>query len=281
MLLDRLSAGLKAFMHPARPVVRRHGPQPVYLAVDRMLAQKNVLVTGGARNIGRAIALEMAAHGARVHCTDVDPQGCEKLEDELSRVDANSRVFRSDISKESEIDSLCRSLADAGVHIDVLVNNVGIGGNDWHQVMNTNVIGPMHLTRTIARDMKERRQPGSILFVTSIHQESVHRWSAAYSASKGALGMLIRELALDLARDRIRVNGIAPGFVSEDADGFTVPHGFTPLDGSSVHPSYVGRAAVYLSAEYFSRHTTGTVVTIDGGLSLFNYVCAIEAGLKP
>lgn len=100
---------------------------------------------------------------------------------------------------------------------------------------------------------------------------SIHQWvpngDPAYSASKAALGTVIRELALELAPHGIRVNGIAPGYVNEDEEGRPVPHPDTPLGGVSVAPRYIGRAAVYLCADHFSRHTTGTVIKVDGGLS--------------
>jgi NAD(P)-dependent dehydrogenase (short-subunit alcohol dehydrogenase family) len=279
-LKQRLGAGVKAFMHPSRPVVRPFAAQPERLVTDKLLAGTSALITGAARNIGRGIALEMAAHGADVYCTDIDAEGCSLLAAELAQLAIKSRVFLSDIGKSSDADSLCVALRNEGIEINALVNNVGIAASDMQQVLQTNVIGPAYLTEAISKRMIERGLPGSILFVSSIHQQTVHRWSAAYSASKGALGMLIKELALDLARHQIRVNGIAPGAVEEDQHGGTVPSPFTPLRGSSISPAYIGRAAVYLTAEYFSRHTTGSVVTIDGGLSLFNYMSAIEAGLK-
>jgi NAD(P)-dependent dehydrogenase (short-subunit alcohol dehydrogenase family) len=93
-----------------------------------------------------------------------------------------------------------------------------------------------------------------------------------YSASKAALGMIIKELAIELAPHNIRVNGIAPGNIKEDEKGNTIPHRYTPLYGSSINPCYIGRAAVYLSSDYYSRYTTGTVIKIDGGLSLYNHL---------
>ncbi len=84
--------------------------------------------------------------------------------------------------------------------------------------------------------------------------------------------MIINELALELAPHNIRVNGIAPGAVGEDEEGEPLPHNDTPLHGTKVGPQYVGRAAAYLASDYFSRHTTGTVLKIDGGLSLHHYM---------
>ena len=84
--------------------------------------------------------------------------------------------------------------------------------------------------------------------------------------------MVIKELAIDLAPHHIRVNGIAPGSVIEDENGNPMTDKDTPLYQTTINPCYVGRTAVYLAAEYFSRFTTGTVVTIDGGRSIRSYL---------
>ena len=118
--------------------------------------------------------------------------------------------------------------------------------------------------------MIQRETKGSILFITSIHQWAVARWPA-YSSSKAALGMAIKELALDLAPHGIRVNGIAPGWVETDEYGELVHDPYTPLYHKTIDPCYIGRGAVFLASEYFSQHTTGSVLKIDGGLSLFNH----------
>ena len=122
---------------------------------------------------------------------------------------------------------------------------------------------------------------GSIVFLTSIHQESVFTRTRAYGPTKAAIGMLIKQLAIELAPHRIRVNGIAPGDVREDEAGNVVPYGYTPLEGTSIPFPFIARGVVYLASDYYSRYTTGAVLTIDAGLSLFNYQCAHDAGLFP
>jgi NAD(P)-dependent dehydrogenase (short-subunit alcohol dehydrogenase family) len=116
---------------------------------------------------------------------------------------------------------------------------------------------------------------GSITFISSIHQWVVMR-DAAYSSSKAALGMLIKELAISLAPHKIRVNGIAPGYVAENEQGESISDRYAPLYKSSIGPCYIGRAAVYLASEYFSKFTTGTVLKIDAGLSLYNHMVDIQ-----
>jgi NAD(P)-dependent dehydrogenase (short-subunit alcohol dehydrogenase family) len=83
--------------------------------------------------------------------------------------------------------------------------------------------------------------------------------------------MIIQELAVDLAPSKIRVNGIAPGWVAQDEEGKAKYHLYTPLHHTSIDPCYIGRAAVFLASEYFSKFTTGSVLKIDAGLSSYSY----------
>jgi NAD(P)-dependent dehydrogenase (short-subunit alcohol dehydrogenase family) len=246
-----------------------------------LLSGKNVLITGAGRNIGRSIALEMAQQGANIFFTDIDYERCEKLKKELSDYPIASKEFISDISKHEDINTLYNSILEAQIKIDILVNNAGIqtdiksgkknDSKKLQKLFETNLFGPIHLTKLISQMMIENNISGSILFITSLHQWMVSL-DEFYSASKAALGMIIKELAIELAPHNIRVNGIAPGNIKEDEKGNTIPHRYTPLYGSSINPCYIGRAAVYLSSDYYSRYTTGTVIKIDGGLSLYNHL---------
>jgi NAD(P)-dependent dehydrogenase (short-subunit alcohol dehydrogenase family) len=249
------------------------------MVVDKLLAGQRALVTGAGRNIGRSIARELAAHGADVYCTELDGASAERLAAELRAFPVASRVFQADVTVTADTDRVLSSLRDAGVTIDHLVNNVGIVGDDFAAAFATNVTGPMYLTDRIAAAMRDSGKPGSIIFLSSIHEATVFLRNRAYAPTKAAIAMLVKQLAVQLAADRIRVNAIAPGDVREDQQGNVERYGYTPLEGTSLRPQYIARAAVYLSSDYFSRYTTGSTVTIDGGLSLFNYQCAYEAGL--
>lgn len=256
-------------------------PEPQRVVVDRLVDGRNVLVTGAGRNVGRSIALEMKAHGANVFCTDVDSARAERFHEELASMPGRSKVVRSDVSRPHDNEAVVSSLRADGVSLDVLVNNVGIVSDDFGASFDTNVTGPMHLTRLVTRQMIDEKRAGNVIFLTSIHQDSVFTRNRAYSATKAALAMIVKDLAVELAPHHIRVNAIAPGDIRTDDDGRVVPYGYTPLERTSIAPQYIGRAAVYLASDYFSRYTTGTVLKIDAGLSLFNYQCAFDAGLYP
>jgi NAD(P)-dependent dehydrogenase (short-subunit alcohol dehydrogenase family) len=208
-----------------------------------------------------------------------------QLEQELNVYPGQSRGFVSDVSQPEDVETLCNLLKESDIKIDVLVNNVGIHPKsksikdmaleEWRQVFETNVFGPMYLTKVIAQQMVNHNIHGSIIFITSTHQWAV-RCLPGYSASKAAVGMIIKELALDLAAHQIRVNGIAPGWVAEDGQGNPLYQALTPLYQTSIDPSYIGRAAFYLASDYFSKCTTGTVVKIDGGLSLHSHMTLMQ-----
>lgn len=248
--------------------------------MDKLLLGKNALITGAGRNIGRGIAVEMAKQGANIFFTDIDEERCIRLENELNGYPVVSRGFPSDISRTEDIDYLLNFLVRDKIRIDILVNNAGIQFNtttirdlnleEWYKVFGTNVFGPIYLTKLISETMIGNHINGSIIFITSIHQWTIRR-CPSYSASKASLGMIIKELALDLAPYKIRVNGIAPGFVKEDRNGKLISTKYTPLYNSAINPCYIGRAAVYLSSDYFSKFTTGSVIKIDAGLSLYNH----------
>ncbi|HBB32703.1 MAG TPA: hypothetical protein DDZ80_09120 [Cyanobacteria bacterium UBA8803] len=288
-LKSRLKAAFKAFINPAtiqklepstpKPAVAPT-PEPAVVMDNQLLAGKNVLITGAGRNIGRSIALEMAKQGANIFFTDIVPERCVSLEQELNAYPVHSQYFISDITNQENTDSLYKSLTEKKIVIDILVNNVGINLGtkslkefkleEWQKTFNINVFGPMYLTHLIAQMMVSHNIQGSILFITSIHQWELGLW-AHYSSSKAALGMIVKELAVELAPQGIRVNAIAPGGVSEDEQGNPFRHKYTLLHNSTINPRYIGRAAVYLASDYFSKFTTGTVIKMDGALSLYHY----------
>lgn len=247
---------------------------------QKLLIGKTALITGGGRNIGRGIALELAQQGAEIVIFELDSKACDELRSEIQSLGVGYQAFAFDITDNDAVEAALRKLHGQGRKIDLLVNNVGIqpkkiGSRSlkktkFREVFETNVMAPMALTYSIVNKMIQDKNPGSILFITSIHQSIISRW-VSYSSSKAALEMAIKELAIDLAPHNIRVNGIAPGWVAEDKEGQPKPHSYTPLRQSSINPRYIGRAAVYLTADYFSRFTTGTVLTIDAGLSLYSY----------
>ncbi|HEY9302210.1 MAG TPA: SDR family oxidoreductase [Phormidium sp.] len=282
-LKNRLKSALKGFINPPtipKTVTPKPAPEPSVVLNNQLLAGKNVLITGAGRNIGRSIAVEMAKQGANIFFTDIVEERCTNLQKKLNEYQIESKGFLYDISKTEESDDLYSLLKNYKINIDILVNNVGIKFEktdiknldlgEWQKTFNTNVFGPMYLTKLISQMMVTNNIQGSIIFITSMHQWEIARWPS-YSSSKAAIGMIIQELAVELAPSKIRVNGLAPGWVAEDEQGNPFTHRYSPLNNSSINPHYIGRAAVYLASDYFSKFTTGTVIKIDAGLSLYNH----------
>lgn len=270
-------------MRAVRALRRRLTPPPIVRLVreehgrvldNQLLLGRNVLVTGAGRNIGRSIALEMAQQGAHIYFTDLQPEAVSHLQSELEGSGARARGFVSDMSKHADVEALCSALEADGIVVDVLANNVGVSRGaglqtlrmaDLRAVFEANVFGPLQLTQYVVNRLIAAGRAGSVLFVTSVHERATFG-AVAYSASKSALGMIVRELAFELAAHRIRVNGIAPGAVSANERDELPAYPGSPLFGTCIHPSYIGRAAVYLASDYFSQFTTGSVLTVDAGL---------------
>jgi len=131
-------------------------------------------------------------------------------------------------------------------------------------VFDTNLIGPFFLTQKVVGVMIEKQIKGSILFTTSTHSQ-ITMLRPAYSSSKAALEMLIKDTALELAEYGIRVNGVAPGAIDiwdmEDRTSEHVPQGFLGL------PEDIGNAMIFLASEK-SGYITGQTIVVDGAFSL-------------
>ncbi len=282
-LKNRLKAAFQAFINPQimqQRLLYKPAPEPNIVLDNQLLAGKNVLITGGGQNIGKHIALEMAKQGANIYFTDLISERCQQVELELSKYPIKYKSFISDVSQPKDNDLLYQYLLENQIKIDILVNNAGISFEnlfsknfdleDWQKTYNTNVFGAVYLTKLISQMMINNQTQGSIIFLTSIHQSAIFR-IIAYSSAKAALAMIVKELAIEFAGKGIRVNAIAPGFTKENDPENPLFFEYAPLHNTAIDPCYIGRAAVYLASDYFSRFTTGTILKIDAGNSLINH----------
>ncbi len=283
--LNRLKAAYKALKGAPpswqRPMEDFKVPSLARFHQGDILAGKNVLISGAGPNIGKSLALEMGKQGAHVFFTDLNQSWITDLERQLQLQGVSCKGIACDIRKKEDVDDLCNLFDQNDIQIDVVVHNaaldlkhtislVDFDLEEWVQTYATNVFGPMYLTKRIVERMRRLGRPASIIFLTSVQQFLPSGW-ASYSSSKAALGMVIKELALELAAFRIRVNGIAPGPVKVDAEGKLRPNRFVPLYKTHIPPEFIGRAAVFLASDFYSYCTTGTVLTVDGGVSLYNH----------
>jgi NAD(P)-dependent dehydrogenase (short-subunit alcohol dehydrogenase family) len=248
-------------------------------------AGKSAVVTGGAHGIGRATAELLASLGARVVVVDKDER---RLEDLFSR--PPYVPCHGDVSSEGA-GRLAEDVWRRHGPIDLLVNNVGIRTPhhfleleeaDFDRVLRTNLRGPWFFTKQIARHLVDARVPGSIVFVSSLHDTFVGTFPH-YSASKAAIGMLTRELASELGSHRIRVNSVSPGAIAAEGDG---PESDSwaakviPL-GRKGAPADVARMVAVLLSDEWSGYVTGANVRVDGGLALHSWASPTEAPPAP
>lgn len=273
---------------PAPPTLLTQPPPPAEPPAPRgLLAGQTAVIVGAGPNIGLGIAASLAREGARLLVTNNLPTDLDQVLRALEREKADVTGLESDIASAADSDALQAWLERSDWTPDVLVLNAGVHSrpgapplDEYARVLQVNVAGPLWLARQIAERMKARGVPGAIIFISSIHQQLTHG-DQIYSASKAALIMAMRELALDSAPAGLRVNAVAPGWVAADAEGLPVPHRRTPLYQTSTPPAAIGQAVVFLASRELSGHTTGAVLTVDGGASLVSYSTPTLPALPP
>jgi NAD(P)-dependent dehydrogenase (short-subunit alcohol dehydrogenase family) len=247
------------------------------------LQHKVALITGGASGIGRATALLFAREGAAVAIADLDRVGGQAVADEIAR-DGGQAIFESaDVTKSAE----CRRVVDRTIRefggIHVLFNNAGIirrasvvelSEDDWDRVMAVNVKALYLLSRLVIPTMVQAGG-GSIINMASGWGLSAGPRAAAYCASKGAVVLMTKALAVDHGPRQIRVNCLCPGDtdtsmlrnearqLGENEDRFLAESSHRPL-GRIGKPEEIAKAALYLAGDE-SSFVTGTALVVDGG----------------
>jgi len=246
------------------------------------LAGKTALVTGGSRGIGRGLALGLAKSGADV--VVLFRQAAEAADEVVAQIrDLGRRGFavQHDIGNVDGIPAVVGAVHDEAGAIDILVNNAGVAflepfhrvsQQTWDTTMNVNVKGPFFLAQELARGMIERGRGGRIINISSTNGLQAEAHLAPYNASKGALEMLTKSLAIDLSPYRITVNSVAPGLIeTEIAEDFEVSGGFweyllehIPLGRMGKPEDCIG--AVVMLASEAGAYITGQTIVVDGGI---------------
>lgn len=238
------------------------------------LSGKVALVTGSTRGIGKAIAKELVACGAKVAVVGRDLAKAEAVAEELGE----ARGFACDISVPADVTMLVQTVEDAFGSCDILVNNAGITKDnlmlrmkdeDWDAVLNTNLRSAFIAIRAVQRGMMKRRW-GRIINIASVVGMIGNKGQANYAASKAGLIGLSKSVAKELASRNILCNVVAPGFIKTDMtdamseEAVKALSAQIPLDrfGS---PEDVAGVVAFLASER-AGYITGQVIACDGGM---------------
>ena len=243
------------------------------------LAGRVAIVTGGARGIGKAIALGCAAEGASVVIADIDGGLAAETAAQIEALGGRALAVRTDVSATDSVAAMVGAALDRFGRIDVLVNNAAIvdvarqpsdliSEEEWDRVMLVNVKGPWLCVRAVLPAMREQRG-GKIINLSSDLILSGVPGLLHYVASKGALTAMTRSLARELGPDGICVNAVAPGLTTTDA---AMTHGQEAAERSirtraiprAQTPDDITGTVVFLASDA-SSFMTGQLLVVNGG----------------
>lgn len=250
------------------------------------LRNKVAIVTGAASGIGRAIALALGREGARVVIADIDLAGAEGVASQLRTSGARCFAARVDVSRSNEVSEMVeKTLRDFG-RIDILVNNAAYLGfsvnhtrfmetdeTEWNRHIDVTLKGTLHCIKAVVPHMTAQGG-GRIINITSACAKlKAPPGEVLYSAVKAAVAGLSRCLAGELARSKILVNCVAPGFIMTPAVLATRPPEWQKMATSGIplkmpgEPEDIAEMVAFLASDQ-AKYITGQHYSVDGGLSM-------------
>jgi glucose 1-dehydrogenase len=260
--------------------------------LPKRLRGQSALITGASSGIGRAVAIELAREGAQVVINYVSNEAASvKIIEEIKSFGGTAIGIKANVSKEDEVQSMFAKMISTYGTIDILVNNAGIQKDspiaemslaDWQQVLDVNLTGQFLCSREAIREFLRRglvpersMALGKIICMSSVHQ--VIPWSthANYAASKGGIMMLMKSMAQELGKKKIRINSIGPGAIKTPINhiAWETPEAEAKLlklipynrVGETID---IAKAAVWLASDE-SDYIHGTTLFVDGGMTLY------------
>lgn len=252
------------------------------LGMGRM-NNKVALVTGAASvpGLGSATARRLAEEGAFVYTTDLDAAGAEAVAASINAAGGEARAFHHDVTSELQWDRVIESIISAHGRLDVVVNNAGIAvlrmigelsSADYLRQINVNLHSVFYGTQRAVGAMRRAGNGGSIINLSSIVGQVGVPGCSAYAASKGGVRLFTKTIALETARDRIRVNSVHPGMImtnmqkvalADNPQQYEIICAAIPM-GYMGEPLDIANCILFLASDE-SRYITGTEFTVDGG----------------
>jgi NAD(P)-dependent dehydrogenase (short-subunit alcohol dehydrogenase family) len=249
------------------------------------LADKVALVTGAASvpGLGSATARRFAEEGAIVYLTDIDLVGVEAVAADICKAGGRAAALPQDVTSEADWDRVIAAIVAAHGRLDALVNNAGIAvlrlietlsTADWTRQIAVNLSRVFYGTQRAIREMRRVGQGGSIINLSSVAGQVGVQGCAAYSASKGGVRAFTKSVALEAARDRIRINTIHPGMILTNMQKVALQDNRAQYDvvtaaipmGYMGDPLDIANCALFLASDE-SRYITGAELTVDGGFT--------------
>jgi NAD(P)-dependent dehydrogenase (short-subunit alcohol dehydrogenase family) len=247
------------------------------------MKDKVAVITGAASGIGQGAALLFADEGARVVVADIDPRGGKKTVATITRKKGTALFVEADIAKEESAKKITDEAMKAFGRVDILVNSAAIfvlkgfdaSMDDWQKSLGVNVIGTSMVSKYAARAIR-KSGGGAIINLSSVSAFVAQPNFFAYSATKGAILQMTRNMAMDLAPAKIRVNCVCPGAILTPAsyrqiakNGMTFEQ-FDAEEGAKTFLKRLGKVREVASAILFlasddASYITGTHLLVDGG----------------
>jgi glucose 1-dehydrogenase len=257
------------------------------------LTGKRALVTGAGRGIGRGCAIELALAGADLVLNDrPGNQNLADVADEVRSLGRDCWTIAADAFSRTGCDKIVAEAIKAADRIDILISNPAANRRssfldyeptDFEKVVQGTLIGGFHIGQLVARQMVRDNSGGKIVFISSVQAEMPLAGNSAYGAAKAGLNHMARTMSVELARHRINVNVIEPGWIDTPGEREAFDEEVIRSEGEKLpwgrlgEPEEVGKAAAFL-ASGDANYITGTVLSVDGG---FRFKDCRDTGLIP
>jgi len=239
---------------------------------------KSAIITGGARGIGREIALALAKSGANIVIADLISEEAQKTADEIKSLGRKAIALKTNVTIVNDVENMIQSTINEYKSVDILINNAGVTrdallmrmkSEDWDFVLKVNLTGAFNCIKSAAKFMVKQRK-GKIVNIASIVGFTGNVGQANYSASKAGIISLTKTAARELASRNITVNAVAPGFIDTEMTQNLSEKIKEKLKeqiplGSLGMPEDIANCVKFLVSNEAS-YITGQVIHVNGGM---------------